>query len=268
MEGQGGAVPEPGPLPVAIDHSQAKAEQLQEILEGLVGSLKPGNRLPSERVLAERYGVARMTARRAVDGLVAKGLAYRVQGHGTFVAEPRLEQPERLTSFTEDMRARGLQAGSVVLSQGVVPAPAIVARHLELPTDALVVRIERIRTVDGGPIALEWANLPAARFRDLEGVDLSDRSLYEVLARRWGVELAAAEQRVRAVALTEQEAKLLATEADRPAFLIERTTQERSGQIVEYVRSVYRGDRFELHHRLQRVDPARVQRPVEGQANP
>src|ERR671930_1328348 len=134
------------PLPEALSDERPKGEQLQEILEGVIAGLEPGDQLPSERLLNERYGVARATVVQAIEGLAARGLVYRVHGSGTFVAEPKFLQPETLTSFTEDMRARGMRPGSLVLAQEVVPASALVARHLELVAGAPVVFVHRVRT--------------------------------------------------------------------------------------------------------------------------
>src|SRR6266508_2467950 len=106
-----------GALPAALAGERPKGEQLQEILEGVIADLEPGALLPPERTLAERYGVARATVTQAIQALV-----YRVHGSGTFVAEPKFRQPLTLTSFTEDMRARGMTPGSLVLHQAVVPA--------------------------------------------------------------------------------------------------------------------------------------------------
>lgn len=241
-----------GPLPRRIDHGQAKAAQLGEILEDLVATLGPGEKLPSERWLAERYGVARMTARRAVDRLVVAGSAYRVPGQGTFVADARLAQPEELTSFSEDMRQRGLEPSSDVLVQEVLAAPASIARQLEIAPDDWVLRIERVRRADGEPIAIERAHLPAGRFPGLEQEDLSRGSLYELLRRRWGVEIQVAEQAITAAPVADEEAELLGTVVGAPALFISRTTRDHDGLVVEWVRSVYRGDRYELRTRIQR----------------
>jgi GntR family transcriptional regulator len=242
-----------GSLPPTLSARRPKGEQLQEILEGVVGALEPGALLPSERLLAERYAVARATVTQAVDGLVARGLVYRVHGSGTFVAEPKFRQPLTLTSFTEDMRARGMTPGSVVRSQAVVPASEVVARHLALVPGTPVVHMERVRTADGEPMALERTHLPAQRLPGLEDADLTDASLYELLERDWGVRVAEADQWANVVRLTDEEAALLHVSADQPALLFQRVTRDPSGAPVEYVRSLYRGDRYEVHTRLERL---------------
>jgi len=235
---------------------QAKAQQLTEILEQFVNVSTPGARLPSERTLAQRYGVARMTVRQAISSLAAKGLVRRARGQGTFVAPPRLTQPATLTSFSEDMAARGMRATSLVLVQEVVPAGALVAERLELSRNETVLRLERIRFGDTDPVAIERAHLPAERFAGLEHVDLQEASLYGVLAERWNCALDSCEQRVAAVALAAAEAHLLRTDAGCPALRIERVTRDIEQRPVEYVRSLYRGDRYELHSRARRLSVA------------
>ena len=139
----------------------AKGQALREILEGLVASLPPGSPLPSERLLADRYGLARMTVRTEVDRLVTEGALYRLHGRGTFVAEPRVAQAVLFSSFTEDMRARGMRPGSIVRSQELIEATRFLATTLEIAPGAPVAQLERVRTADGTPMALERAHVPA-----------------------------------------------------------------------------------------------------------
>jgi DNA-binding GntR family transcriptional regulator len=240
-------------LPSALLDKRPKGEQLQEILEGVIAALQPGALLPSERLLTERYGVARATVTQAIEGLASRGLVYRVQGSGTFVAEPKFRQPLTLTSFTEDMRARGMTPGSLVLGQAVVPASEVVARHLALVPGSPVVHLERVRTADGEPMALERTHLPAQRLPGLEAADLTGASLYELLEHEWGVRVADADQWASVVRLNGDEAALLQVAGDQPALLFQRVTREPGGTPVEYVRSLYRGDRYEVHTRLERL---------------
>jgi GntR family transcriptional regulator len=239
-------------LPRRLSFKRPKGEQLEEFLEEFVASLEPDEMVPSERALAERYDVARMTVRQGLDRLESKGLIYRVQGRGTFVAKPKITQSEALTSFTEDMRARGMEPGSTVLSQEIAAAHEIPARELGIDPGTPVVVIERIRTADGEPIAYERAYLPAERFAGLEDADLTDGSMYELLQKRWGVRLHDARQRVSAVTVDDAEAELLHIRAGGPAFLFQRTTHDSTGAVVEYVRSLYRGDRYEVDTHLER----------------
>jgi GntR family transcriptional regulator len=134
-----------------------KGAALQEVLESYVAALEPGSALPSERELAERFGVARMTVRAQIERMAHRRLVYRQQGRGTFVAERRLAHTEHLTSFTEDMRARGLTAGARRLGVDTLPATRSLAARLEVPVGSTVLRVHRVRTADGVPMALPRA---------------------------------------------------------------------------------------------------------------
>jgi GntR family transcriptional regulator len=229
-----------------------KGAALEELLEELIAHADPETALPPERAIAEHFGLARMTVRAAIGALVAKGLVYRAHGQGTFVAEPRITQPAELTSFSEDMRARGLRPSSVLLMQERLPAQGDQARALQLAAGHDVVRIERIRFGDDEPVAHERAHLPAQRFPGLETLDLEQASLYDVLTERYGCAIAYSDQRIAAVRLTRAEAHLLGTAADEPALRIERWTYDTEDVPVEHVRSLYRGDRYQLHTRMYR----------------
>jgi len=224
----------------------SKGAQLQEILESYVDELEPGTPLPSERELAERFGVARMTVRGQLERLVHRGLVYRQPGRGTFVAERMLAHTERLTSFTEDMRARGLVPGARLLATETIRAGRALAARLEVSQGSQVVRVRRVRTADDVPMAVEQTHLPARRFPGLAKRDLATGSLYDVLLTAYDVRLGDAVHRVTVVSLGPDEAKLLAAGPGQPAFRIERTARDTDGVVVEYASSVYRGDRYEL----------------------
>jgi GntR family transcriptional regulator len=230
-----------------------KGQALREILEGLVASLSPGSPLPSERVLAEHYGLARMTVRTEVDRLVTEGAIYRLHGRGTFVAEPRVAQAVLFSSFTEDMRARGMEPGSIVRSQDVIEATAFLATTLEIAPRAPVAMIERVRTADGAPMALERAHLSADRFPGVAEADFAGGSLFEVL-RGYGVRLRDAEQRVVAVAIRAVEAELLDVDEGDPGLLFHTAARDGSGTPAYYATSLYRGDRYEIELRQRREE--------------
>jgi GntR family transcriptional regulator len=238
-------------LPRRLSKRLPKGEQLREIMSELIASLEPGASLPSERDLAERYGVARMTVRTEVDRLVAEGRVYRVHGRGTFVAAPRVTQAMTLSSFSEDMRERGLAPGSQILACHVVLATSEVAGRLQLPDGARVIRIHRVRTADGEPMAVEEAFLPAERFAGLDQADLEHGSLFELLEDRWKVRLAAGEQRVVAVSFDPMQAHLLGVEPGDPGLLFDTTGRDGTGAVVYTAWTWYRGDRYEI--RLSQV---------------
>jgi GntR family transcriptional regulator len=241
-------------LPRRLAGGRPKGAQLREILDGLLGSLPPGSALPSERELADRYGVARMTVRGEIDRLVTEGLAYRLQGRGTFVADPRVAQAGALSSFTEDMRSRGMTPSSVVLAQEVIEAPELLAGKLELAPGAPVLRLDRIRLADGTAMAVEQAYLPVDRFPGVAETEFARTSLFELLAEHWEVALGDADQRVVAVAIEGEDAAALGVADGQPGLRFQTLTRDRAGIPIFYAVSLYRGDRYEIELRQVRGD--------------
>ena len=209
------------------------------------GKLSPGQRAPSEREIAETLGISRMTARAAMSNLVADGYLYSVPGKGTFVSNPKMRQDlMELTSFTEDMRKRGFKPGARLLGIGVTDrAPEKVYRRLELPEGEDLIRIHRLRTADEEPMCLETSYLPKSYVPWLPEEDLESGSLYRALESH-GIELVRAEEHLEATVVWETESELLTVPAGYPALLIERTTYTEGGRPIEYVKSLYRGDRY------------------------
>lgn len=236
-----------GPQAAALDARSPvpKHTQLRAILLDLIGESAVDAPAPSERELMATYGVARMTARKAVDLLVAEGRLYRVPGKGTFVARPKIEMALALTSFTEDMRIRGLRPGSRELDRRVVPAPRGLAGELRIDPGADVVVLERLRLADGIPMAIERCHVPVAVAPGLADADLTDRSLYAYLEQEHGIVLDAGEQHIEAAVVDTADADVLAIPTGSAVLLLTRRSLSR-GVPIEYVVSTYRGDRYQL----------------------
>jgi GntR family transcriptional regulator len=242
-------------LPRALSKRSPKGEQLRTILEDLIAGLRPGDPLPSERELAERFDVARMTVRAEITRLATEGVVERVQGRGTFVAEPRVAQAATLSSFTEDMRARGLRPGARVLLQEVVGATGEVAGHLGVEPGDDVVRVRRVRTADDEPWAVEEAFLPSARFPGIEGAQLEDGSLFALLEERWGTSFPVADQRVVGVEVVGEDANLLHVAPGRAGLLFHTVLRDGEDRPLCYAWSLFRGDRYEIQLRQHRPAP-------------
>jgi GntR family transcriptional regulator len=244
-------------LPRRLPTDGPKGRALREILEALVAEQRPGSALPSERELAERFGLARMTVRGEIERLTAEGLLYRVHGRGTFVAEPRVAQAVTFSSFSEDMRARGFEPGSIVRSQEATEADRFLAAVLEVAPGAELLRLERIRTADYRPMAIELAFLPTGRFDGVDGVDFTDASLFEVLAGRFGVRLRDADQRVVAVPIEGDDAIALEVDEGAPGLRFYTLARNDDGTPVYYATSLFPGDRYEVELRQTRPESGR-----------
>lgn len=227
-------------------------QQLRDHLNATIisGEMKGGEPLPSEREIAEIADVSRITVRKAVQELVKEGLVVQKQGSGTTVA-PKTERVQqsltRLTSFTEDMARRGKNVTSTFLEKGVFPPSPEEIMALGLKSGSLVARLSRLRKADGKPLALERASLSTEHLPDPEAVG---SSLYEHLDRL-GRKPVRAIQRISAVSLQGEEAKMLEVEEGSAGLSIERVSYLPTDQIVEFTKSTYRGDAYDFVAELQ-----------------
>lgn len=219
-------------------------QQLQRALRDAIEKrvLDADDALPAERELAEDFGVSRITVRKAIDGLVSEGLLVRQHGSGTFV-RPRVEKNfSKLTSFSEDMRARGRTPRSVWLHRGTGTVTPEEALALRLSPGTPVYRFHRIRYADDAPMAIEYATIVASC---LYSVDAVDSSLYEALEKA-GNRPVRALQRLRAVLLNAEQAERLGAKENDAGLLVERLGFLADRRAVEFSQSWYRGDTYDF----------------------
>lgn len=219
------------------------------------GRLAPGSSLPAERDIAAMTGLSRVTVRKAVAALVSSGQLVQRRGSGTFVA-PKVERLEQalslLTSFTEDMARRGKTVESVWLSRAVhSPSPEEVMA-LGLGAGDRVARLERVRRSDGVPLAIERAALSA---QVLPQPEVVETSLYAVLETS-GMRPVRAVQRISAANLGAKDAELLGVLPGAAGLRIERIGYLGSGRVVEFTRSLYRGDAYDFAVELKLAPPS------------
>jgi GntR family transcriptional regulator len=232
-------LPESGAMPLyrrLQDHIRTAIES---------GNLKPLDALPGERDIAQTLNVSRVTVRKALSGLVSAGLLEQRQGSGTYVARkpPIVEQAlSRLTSFSEDMRLRGLATMSQWLDREISLPSTKEAIHLALSPQEKVCRLRRLRFAGGIPMAIELAAIPQKYLADPETVTTS---LYAVLDAA-GVKPVRALQRLSAANLGREDAVLLNVPAGSAALAIERISYLSTGHPVEFTRSFYRGDTYDF----------------------
>jgi GntR family transcriptional regulator, N-acetylglucosamine utilization regulator len=219
-------------------------QQLQRALRKAIETrvLGPDDALPAERDLAADFAVSRITVRTALDGLVSEGLLVRRQGSGNFVSARVEKNFAMLTSFSEDMRARGRTPRSVWLKRAAGTVTPEEALTLRLSPGTPVYRFYRIRYADDAPMALEYATVAASALPSLESVDTS---LYEALERS-GHRPVRALQRLRAVLLTGDQAELLKAKPGDAGLLVERLGSLPDGRAIEFSQSYYRGDTYDF----------------------
>ncbi len=223
---------------------------LKSAIEGVILSngLKPGSVLPGERVLSEGLSVSRVTVRKSIEALVEEGLLHRRQGSRTEVGSRVEKSLSTLTSFSEDMSARGLVAGTHWLSKQISrPSPAEMMA-LGIAADTHVIRMRRIRTADGMPMAVETSAVPT---RFLPSPDLVGDSLYEALEKAGALPQRAI-QRMRSRPASQSDALHLQCEPGAPLLAVERRCFLADEQIVEFTESRYKGDVYDFVFELKR----------------
>ena len=230
---------------------QTKYQRIAEELRAELASMDAGAQLPSEKELASRYGVSPMTIRQALERLQDAGLVTRVLGRGTYVQRRVIAKGDELTSFSEDMRMRGLEPSTRLLGIDLVPAGDDVARDLRTGRSERVLQLERLRLADGEPICLELAHVPERLSRAV--MDAPGASLHELLAEQNAAPHSAT-RRIRATSATDRQASLLGLPPASPLLHIVQVFFDERGRPVQRADSVYRADRYEAYSRVRRSD--------------
>ena len=235
-----------------IDRSSALPfyRQLADIV--LNAKWSPGDRLASEHQLCQIHGVSRSVVRQALAELAKEGLIHKVKGQGVFFTGKKIDSAfvQQAAGFCEEMIAKGHQVKTRVLKLQIEPANVQVARQLGIRVNEEVVCLDRLRFVDGETFLVVSTFLPAQLCPGLEKIDMTDRSLYQVLRENYNLGPAGGERTVEAVPTPGREAALLNVPRGSPALLIKTTTRIRSGETFEYSVGVYRGDKTTLDIRL------------------
>lgn len=234
-----------------------KYYQLAKILREQIenGDFQPNDAIPSERKLEKRYNLSRPTIRQAIDLLSRQGFLYRVHGIGTFVSPPKLQKGMlELTSFSEDMRKRGLEPGQRILEFGYVEPEGKVKRQLGIVDDQKkVLRIKRLRYGDAEPMGLQdsFLSLDTAHTITREEIE-EEGSIYVILQEKFGIFPTEADETIEVTLATPEEAELLNISTGSPLLLNERKLWSQDRKAIEFVRILYRGDRYKYYMRLTR----------------
>jgi GntR family transcriptional regulator len=220
------------------------------------GDFAAGDLLPGEADLSRRFEISRTTARSALDCLENEGRIVRRAGKGSIVLSARVERPVNLlTSFAEDMRARGLKASYATRSVRMLAAPRDVAAALRIEAGSAVLTIDRLFLADDRPIAAAKTRLAPALFKNVRPpsvAELDAGSLYAWIENHAGVRIASGSETIDAAPASPSLARRLGLAPSAPVLVSKRISRDAGGQPIEYVVMNYRADRYRLHVELSR----------------
>jgi GntR family transcriptional regulator len=231
--------------------------QLANILRESIsdGKFEAHQSIPSERQLEGLYAVSRTTIRQAIDLLIRQGFLYREHGRGTFVSPQKLQKGiSELTSFSEDMKQRGLVPGQKILEIGQVEPPEQIRARLELPAEVKqVLRIERLRLGDEVPMGLQTSYYFLPEGQTITREELEEYgSIYKMLQEKFHLIPTEADETLEVTLATPREAQLLQIPSGSPLLLSERTMYSQYRRVIEFVKILYRGDRYRYIAKLTR----------------
>src|ERR1700720_263320 len=234
----------PAPSPrISMSMVESTKDRVLELVSS--GRFQPGDRLPSERELADSLGVSRNILREALGQLERTGYITRRPGRGggTFVSQPKVERDlSSLTGLPDHLRRQGHLSSAKVLSARLMASDSWTSAELQIPEASVVHEIIRLRLSDGEPISVERSRFPADRFPGLLEFPMGG-SLYEIMRQNYAVPPQRARERIEATVASAAEGELLGVSEGEPLLAVQRVTYDADGTPVEVGRDLFRGDR-------------------------
>lgn len=213
--------------------------------------LKPGDILPSDNDLVEKLGVALLTTRAAMDILVQEGLIYRAKGKGTFISFPRFPRTVQLINFTEDILSRALKLETSILFMGKVDADEEIASRLDIELYEKVIRIYRLRKIDGIPSVVHNTFLHPSIDFSQEELEENQSSIYFVFNKKIIIPKFSNDT-FEAISAIGEVQKLLELQKGSPLLLLTRLTYDIHNLPIEYTKAFYRSDLYRFSVRVER----------------
>jgi GntR family transcriptional regulator len=226
-------------------------ERLKDSIEK--GNWTPGDKIPSENQLMVQFSVSRNTAKKAIEELVQEGILYRIQGKGTYVAKPKLQQSLMgFYSFSKVLKEKGLNPKDIILKIEEVKPTVKIKEALQLGENMNVIEMKRLRCAEHEPFILESSFIPKHVVTDIEQLKkVGEISLYDLFSQQFNTMVTRAKEAFEPVLIRADESEYLQSEEGRPALLLERTAYNANGEPVEFCISIVRGDRCRFYTELR-----------------
>ena len=231
-------------------YARLKERIIQDVETGV---FKAGDRLPSQRELCQQFNMSHMTVRRAIDELVAEGVVFGIPGKGLYVSEKKHPAETSMAGFTGEMTARGYVVTGRILGKSLVSASTVLARALDIPAGSELAFLHRLRLINGEPISIQYSYLVHRCCPGILDLIQENTSLYSVLSQVYKIELINSITTVECTLAQRSQADLLGLPLPAALMMIEQINKQGGKQSVEYSRLAYRGDRYVMQTRLNRI---------------
>ncbi len=227
-----------------LDHQKPRDEAMEKIENYIIkNKLKPGDKLPSERSMCEMWNFNRSTLRSAIKQLILEGKIYNKNGSGTYVAGEKLVRNlQDVYGFYQTARRAGRRVDTKIIHLGFCETPKNIGRKMKLPLGHKLIRLVRLRYLDGVPVVISTIYLDARRFEGLEQIDLEEHSLYAVLKEQYGVEVSGGMEKLSIAYCDAEEAGYLEIEEGAPVIYQSGVTMDQQDVIFEYFKEITRSE--------------------------
>ena len=220
-----------------------RKDLLQKIESGI---FKRGEYIPSEQKLCESYGVSRTTIRMTINSLIEDGYMTIVRGRGTKITSTKLRcSMSNVMSFTDALNQQGMKTSLQEVSIRTIFPAADIAAKLDIQPDENVYEIYRVRNADDEPISIHYSYIPCKYLPDYDKeVFLQFQSLYKLLEERYNIQIQVSEDNISALKASRENARVLKLNVNDPVLFIERCEYDVNDRIIEYNKTIIRGDRY------------------------
>jgi GntR family transcriptional regulator len=205
----------------------------------------PGQKIPSERVLSERFGVARMTLRHVIESFILEGKLERRPGSGTYISNQCYSLSARCRSFSSEMQSRGLIPQNKLLVAKIVSADKINSSRLRIPSGSKVLKFSRLRFGNDIPMAYQTTSIPVSYIGTVEDSELQG-SLEDLLQNKFGITITTSQTEISGDLADQKIAKLLEIAANTPCLVKETIDMDHRSRSVMWNKTWYNAERFKI----------------------
>lgn len=219
--------------------------EIRAELDELLNEFYAGQKIPSERVLSERFGVARMTLRHAIETYILEGKLERRPGSGTYISNQCYSLSARCRSFSSEMKSRGLEPGNKLLTAKIISADKVNSSKLRIPLNSKILKFSRLRFGNEIPMAYQTTSIPVSYIGIIEDAEL-EGSLEDLLQNRFGITIVTSQTEISGDFADQKTAKLLEIETTTPCLVKETIDMDQRSRSIMWNRTWYNAERFKI----------------------